>query len=102
MAIDCTDIDRAAGAAAWAIDIQPRHSGEDGSPNGRRPHAALARRERCIPLLNDARSFLARRLLRCARPHVESHPVRARWVVLRHRQQYRPPAATAPAISTRM
>ena len=54
MTVDRADIDRSAGAAAWAVNVHRWHGGHQGRADCRRPQRATALSERLVPPLDDA------------------------------------------------
>jgi hypothetical protein len=54
MAVDSANINRTAGAASWAIHVEPRHPGEDGGSYRWRPQRASTGREGGVPAFNHA------------------------------------------------
>jgi hypothetical protein len=64
---DRANVDRSAGAAAGAVNVEPWRAGHAGCADCRRPQGATARRERPIPLLDYGKRFGAHSLLIGAR-----------------------------------
>jgi hypothetical protein len=72
-------IDRAACAAAWAVQVEPWHAGEHRRPDCRRPQHLAAAGELFIPSLDDGLRLDAYRLLVASRlrpPFMSSPRVR--------------------------
>jgi len=84
MTVDGPDIDRAACPAAWTIHVKPRHAGDYGAADGRRPQRAAAGCKRGVPSLNDMHRFVTCRLLSRTGAHAERKAIGPRRIVFRH------------------
>src|SRR5262252_8359045 len=100
MAVDGPDVDRAARAAAGAIDVEPRQAGKDGSPDCWRPQRALTGRDRGVPPPNDAHRIFMGSLLGRAGAHIEGDALDAGRIVLGHGASNVAPARALPKVSS--
>jgi hypothetical protein len=60
MAVERAKIDRTAGPAAGAEDVEPGRFGEQGSPDGGRPQHVAAGGQASVPAIDHGLGFLAR------------------------------------------